>query len=130
MIKNQCKVILLGESSVGKTSLIKRYLKDEFEEVIVSRVSEGYLEKIIDINWTPINLEIWDTAGEERFRTLVRNYFKGTHAAILIYDISKRTTCEEIKKYWYNEIKENCPNISMNFNNLFLLYYSFGNCGK
>ena len=121
MNKNQCKVILLGESSVGKTSLIKRYLKNEFDEVIVSTVSESYLEKIIDINGTTINLEIWDTAGEERFRTLVRNYFKGAHAAILIYDISKRTTFDEVKQYWYKEIKENCPNISMYFNNLFLL---------
>ena len=120
MNKNQCKVILLGESSVGKTSLIKRYLKNEFDEVIVSTVSESYLEKIIDINGTTINLEIWDTAGEERFRTLVRNYFKGSHAAILIYDISKRTTFDELKQYWYKEIKENCPNISM-----YLIYYFY-----
>ena len=121
MSKNQCKIILLGESSVGKTSLIKRYLKNEFEEVIVSTISENFVEKEIDVNGNKIYLEIWDTAGEERFRSVVKNFYKDTHAAILIYDISQRTTFNELKQYWYNEIKENCPDISMYFNNLFLL---------
>ena len=117
MNNNQCKVILLGESSVGKTSLIQRYLKDEFNDVIISTVSECYLEKQIDINGTIINLQIWDTAGEERYRTLIRNYYNGTNAAIFVYDISKKTTFDELKNYWYKEIKENCPDISMYFNN-------------
>ena len=113
MDKNQCKVILIGESSVGKTSIIQRFIKDEFLDVIISTVSECHVTKQIDINGITVNLEIWDTAGEERYRTLIKNYYKGTKAAILVYDISQKNTFEELKNYWYKELKENCPDLSM-----------------
>ena len=126
MSENVCKVILLGESSVGKSSIIQRFIKDEFKDVLVSTVSEYYTEKKLDINGIQVSLEIWDTAGQERYRTLVRNYYKGSKAAILVYDISQKITFDELKNYWYKEIKENCPDISMLFNIYFL--FSFGYC--
>ena len=107
-----CKVILLGESSVGKTCIIKRFSKDEFNEVLLSTIGESFYEKNIDINGTKVNLEIWDTAGEEQFRTIVKNYYTGSKAAIFVYDISSKKTFEQLKNYWYKEIKENCPDIS------------------
>ena len=119
MDKNICKVILIGESSVGKTSIINRFLKDEFEDIIISTVSECHVSKSIDANGITVNLEIWDTAGQERYRSLVKNYYKGAKSAILIYDISQKNTFEEVKKYWYKEIKENCPDISMKYYNLY-----------
>ena len=109
----QCKVILLGESSVGKSSIMHRFLRDEFNDVMLSTVSEYYTEKKLDIDGNEVSLQIWDTAGQERYRTLVKNYYNGSKAAILVYDISKSSTFDEIKKYWYKEIKENCPDISM-----------------
>ena len=112
MNEKLCKVILLGESSVGKSSIIHRFLKDNFNDFIISTVSECYVEKELDINGNPVILEIWDTAGQERYRTLVKNYYKGSKAAVLVYDISKKDTFEEMKNYWYKEIKENCPDIS------------------
>ena len=111
MNETLCKVILLGESSVGKSSIIQRFLKDNFNDFMISTVSECYVEKEVDINGITVKLEIWDTAGQERYRTLVKNYYKGSKAAILVYDISKKDTFEELKNYWYNEIKENCPEI-------------------
>ena len=117
MDENQCKVILLGESSVGKTSLIQRYIKDEFKDVLISTVSEYFVEKQLDINDTVIALEIWDTAGEERYRSLIKNYYTGSKAAILVYDITKRSSFDELKNYWYKEIKQMCPDISMYFIN-------------
>ena len=75
-------------------------------------------------------MEIWDTAGQERYRTLVRNYYKGSKAAILVYDISQKITFDELKNYWYKEIKENCPDISMLFNIYFNYLFSFGCCGE
>ena len=119
MDKNICKVILIGESSVGKTSIINRFLKDEFEDIIISTVSECHASKSIEVNGITVNLEIWDTAGQERYRSLVKNYFKGTKSAILIYDISQKNTFEELKNYWYKQIKENCPDISMIYYNLY-----------
>ena len=109
----ECKVILIGESSVGKSSIIKRYYNNEFDDVILSTVSEFYVEKVLDIEGKSITLEIWDTAGQERYRTLVRQYYKQSKAAILVYDITKESTFGELKNYWYKEIKENCPDISM-----------------
>ena len=112
MNEKLCKVILLGESSVGKSSIIHRFLKDNFNDFIISTVSECYVEKELDINGNSVILEIWDTAGQERYRTLVKNYYKGSKTAVLVYDISKKDTFEEMKNYWYKEIKENCPDIS------------------
>ena len=130
MSEKNCKVILLGESSVGKSSILQRFTKDEFKDVLVSTVSEYYTEKKLDINGIEVNLEIWDTAGQERYRTLVRNYYKGSKAAILVYDISQKITFDELKNYWYKEIKENCPDISMLFNIYFNYLFSFGCCGE
>jgi len=130
MSEKNCKVILLGESSVGKSSILQRFTKDEFKDVLVSTVSEYYTEKKLDINGIEVILEIWDTAGQERYRTLVRNYYKGSKAAILVYDISQKITFDELKNYWYKEIKENCPDISMLFNIYFNYLFSFGCCGE
>ena len=130
MSEKNCKVILLGESSVGKSSILQRFTKDEFKDVLVSTVSEYYTEKKLDINGIEVSLEIWDTAGQERYRTLVRNYYKGSKAAILVYDISQKITFDELKNYWYKEIKENCPDISMLFNIYFNYSFSFGCCGE
>ena len=128
MNENNCKVILLGESSVGKSSIIQRFTKDEFKDVLVSTVSEYFTEKKLEINGTQVNLEIWDTAGQERYRTLVRNYYKGSKAAILVYDISQKITFDELKNYWYKEMKNNCPDISMLLNIYFNILFSFGCC--
>ena len=130
MKENNCKVILLGESSVGKSSIIQRFIKDEFKDVLVSTVSEYYTEKKLEINGVEVNLEIWDTAGQERYRTLVRNYYKGSKAAILVYDISQKITFDELKNYWYKEMKDNCPEISMLLNIYFNILFSPGCCGE
>ena len=111
MSEKNCKVILLGESSVGKSSILQRFTKDEFKDVLVSTVSEYYTEKKLDINGIEVSLEIWDTAGQERYRTLVRNYYKGSKAAILVYDISQKITFDELKNYWYKEVQENTENV-------------------
>ena len=114
MIKNNqitYKIILLGESSVGKTSIITRLTQDKYLDTSLSTFSGYYTEKILEVNNIPVRLEIWDTAGQEKYRSLARNYYKGCHAAILVYDITDKSSFEEIINYWYNEIKENCPDI-------------------
>ena len=106
------KLILLGESSVGKTSIIKRLTTNEFSDISISTVGYIFTEKILEINDIKIKFEIWDTAGQEKFRSLINNYYNGCDGAILVYDITNRKSYDEIVNYWYNEILTHCPNIS------------------
>ena len=105
------KVIILGESSVGKSSIIDRLTKNKFSEISISTVGQFYTEKILEIKNNKIKFEIWDTAGQEKFRSLISNYYNGCDGAILVYDITNRKSYDELVNYWYNEILKNCPNI-------------------
>ena len=105
------KIVLLGESSVGKTSIITRLTKNTFSQLSISTFSGCYTQKELDIDGTIINLEIWDTAGQERYRSLAKNYYKGCDAAIFVYDITNKKTFDEISNYWLNELRDNCPDI-------------------
>ncbi len=107
------KVILLGESSVGKTSIIYRLTQNKFSDITISTINEFFTEKNLMIKGNKISLQIWDTAGEEKYRSIVKNYYKGSIAAILVYDITNKQSFEEIKNFWYKEIKQFNPNISM-----------------
>ena len=107
------KIILLGESSVGKSSILTRLIKNQFSEITVSTINEFYSEKEIEINEVPMKLQIWDTAGQEKFRSIIRNYYIGSSAAVLVYDITNRDSFDNVINYWYDEIKEYIPNISM-----------------
>ena len=105
----QCKVVLIGETRVGKTSIINRYNSDKFSSSLSPTPGASFTEKkgfIKDYNQS-IKFEIWDTAGQEKYRSLAKVFYTNADAIILIYDITKRKSLEEIKKYWINEIKAN-----------------------
>mgnify|MGYP002626452312 CR=1 FL=1 len=106
-----CKVVLLGESGVGKTSIISRFINDNFEEDIVTTTGASYVGKNMmfsDYNQV-LNFEIWDTAGQEKYRSLTTIFYKDASIAILVYDITNEDSFEEIQNYWYEQIKENSP---------------------
>ena len=107
------KIILLGESAVGKTSIINRLTKDTFSNLTISTVNEFYIEKEFKIKDDKIILEIWDTAGQEKFRSIVKNYYKGAAAAILVYDITNLESFKQLDDFWLKEIMNFNPNISM-----------------
>ena len=107
------KIILLGESAVGKTSIINRLTKDTFSNLTISTVNEFYIEKEFKIKDDKIILQIWDTAGQEKFRSIVKNYYKGAAAAILVYDITNLESFKELDDFWLKEIMNFNPNISM-----------------
>ena len=119
------KVILIGESGVGKTCIIVRFISDEFNETI-STTGASYASKFItfeEYNKT-VQYQIWDTAGQEKYRGLTKIFYKDARIVILVYDVTRRATFEEIKNYWYNQIKENSPkeiskSILFNFNFIF-----------
>ncbi len=111
-----CKVVLLGESGVGKTCIIARFINNTFEENLISTTGASYAGKTMtfeEYGGKSIKFEIWDTAGQEKYRSLTKIFYKDAGAAILVYDITRKESFEEIQKYWINQIKEFAPkNIS------------------
>ena len=99
------KIILLGDTSVGKTSLIVRFCDSQFYEASTSTIGVDTKTKYVRYNGQKIELEIWDTAGQERFKSLAKNCFQGADGIILMYDITNKKTFHNIKN-WYNNIKD------------------------
>ena len=120
----QCKVVLLGESGVGKTSIISRFIDDVFEEELETTTAASYAGKNMvfkDYQNQVVNFEIWDTAGQEKYRALTQIFYKDASIAILVYDITNEESFEEIKNYWYDQVKESAPrDIGM-----FIYYFIF-----
>ena len=102
------KIMVLGESKVGKTSLIKRYTKDQFGGVYLTTVGMDFQDKIIEIEDKKVRLQVWDTAGQERFRNVTKSYFQSSHGLLVVYDITDRESFEKIN-FWMENIKNNAP---------------------
>ena len=100
------KILLLGDSSVGKTCFLMRYSDNTFQEIHMSTIGLDYKLKNVQLDDGKIvKIQIWDTAGQDRFRSITKNYYKGAHGIILIYDVTSRKTYENIKN-WVSQIKE------------------------
>ena len=111
MSKNllEYKVLLIGESGVGKTSIIKRYCCNEFSSQHNKTLSVQYCPKevfIKDYNRS-INFDIWDTAGITNQRNVAKIFYKDASTIILVYDITNKKSFEEIKNYWIKDIRKN-----------------------
>ena len=100
------KILLLGDSSVGKTCFIKRYIDGTFQDAYLSTIGIEKKNKTVTLkSGKKVKIQIWDTAGQERFRTLVKSYYKGAHGVLLIYDVTSKSTFDNIKK-WISQIKD------------------------
>ena len=99
------KILLLGDSTVGKTAFILRFCEDKFEEDSLTTIGLDQKNKFVKRGDKRLELHIWDTAGQERFRSIAKNCYKGADGIILMYDISKYETFKHIKT-WINNIKE------------------------
>ena len=97
------KVILVGEPKVGKTSIINQYVENSFLDEYLTTLTGEKLSKEVEINNSKINLEIWDTAGQEQFRAVNKVLMKNSKIAILVYDITDKKSFKELS-YWYNQI--------------------------
>ncbi|VDO06605.1 unnamed protein product [Rodentolepis nana] len=106
------KLVLLGESAVGKSSIALRFVKSQFQEYQEATIGAAYLTQSIVVGdpQVTVKFEIWDTAGQERYHSLAPMYYRGSHAAIVVYDITKRETFDRATK-WINELRENAPAI-------------------
>lgn len=102
-----CKVVLLGETGVGKTCIIDRYVKKVFNVNVESTTGAAFVSKITLLeNGHKVRLDIWDTAGQEQYRSLNQFFYRDAAVAILVYDITRAETFNAIKEYWYNEVKD------------------------
>ena len=100
------KVLLVGNSVVGNTSLILRYVDQIWNDVFIPTIGVDFKVKSLEIENKSIKLQIWDTAGQERFRNVISSYFKGAHGILLIFDITSRDSFKELEN-WLAEVEKN-----------------------
>ncbi|XP_049404553.1 ras-related protein RABA5a-like [Solanum stenotomum] len=98
------KIVLIGDSAVGKSNLLARFARDEFYPNSKSTIGVEFQTQKININGKEVKAQIWDTAGQERFRAVTSAYYRGAVGALLVYDISRRLTFENIGR-WLNELQ-------------------------
>ena len=100
-----CKTILVGDSSVGKTSIIARYL-NKYKENQNPTIGASFANKKENIDGKEIKFEIWDTAGQERFRAINSIFYQDAYICIMVYDITNQNSFQSLGSYWYNAVKE------------------------
>ena len=105
------KCVLLGESAVGKSSLINRFIHGTFKQEFLPTIAGCYSSKEVFYEKEKMKLryEIWDTAGQEKYRSINKIFYQDAIITILVYDITLKDSFEAIKDYWYSEIRENAP---------------------
>ena len=109
------KVVLLGETAVGKSCLISRFVNDVFQSNHITTLSGAFFSKTVfyDKLNKSIKYDIWDTAGQEKYRSINKMFYNNASVVILVIDITRKDTFLAIKDYWYNEVKDNSPKNSI-----------------
>jgi len=100
------KLILVGDSGVGKTNILSKYLKNNFDPDSKATVGVEFGTKNIEIDNKKIKVQIWDTAGQERYKSITSTYYKGAKGAFIVYDITRKSTFDNIDK-WIGDLKNN-----------------------
>jgi len=101
----QIKLLMIGDSGVGKTCLLLRYANESFSPTFITTIGIDFKIKNIEIDTKRIKLQIWDTAGQERFRTITTSYFRGAQGILLVYDVTDRRSFESIRN-WISQIQQ------------------------
>ena len=103
------KVLLLGNSCVGKTCILLRFSEDSYTDNYEVTIGLNYRIKTINIDNNPIKMQIWDTSGEEKFKAIAKNFYRGAHGVLLVYDICEKKGFLDVKS-WIEQIIENTDN--------------------
>ena len=101
------KIILVGDTSVSKTNIINKYIKNEFQEDYYTTIGVEFSHKHFIVDNHKIKAQIWDTAGQERYKAITRAYYKGAKGAFIVYDITRKDTFDDIDK-WRNKLTNSC----------------------
>ena len=100
------KVLLLGDSNVGKSSLFLRFVDDIWNDTFVPTIGVDFKIKTLEIDQKKIKMQIWDTAGQERFKNIIASYYRGAHGILLIYDVTEKDSFKNLSN-WLIEIEKN-----------------------
>merc|ERR1711988_54151 len=101
-----CTVVVIGDSGVGKSNLLSRFTRDEFNLESKSTIGVEFATRSVSVDGKTIKAQIWDTAGQERYRAITSAYYRGAVGALVVYDITKDVSFENVEK-WLSELKEN-----------------------
>lgn len=105
------KILIIGDSGVGKSCILLRFTEDTFSEYFISTIGVDFKIRTIEHDHSFIKLQIWDTAGQERFRTITSGYYRGAHGIIMVYDVTNEDSFENMKQ-WLKEIERySLPNV-------------------
>ncbi|XP_051521490.1 ras-related protein ORAB-1-like [Myxocyprinus asiaticus] len=106
------KLLLIGDSGVGKSCLLLRFADDIYTESYISTIGVDFKIRTIEMEGKTVKLQIWDTAGQERFRTITSSYYRGAHGIIIVYDVTEQESFNNVKQ-WLEEIdRYACENVS------------------
>lgn len=109
MSDKKIKISIIGDGGCGKTTLMERFCLDEFSQKTVSTIGVDCMQKRMRIDDQLVTFDIYDTAGQERYRTIIKSYYRNAHGIILVFDITSRESFESLE-FWSNEIKESISN--------------------
>ncbi|KAI0927851.1 GTP-binding protein of the rab, variant 2 [Taiwanofungus camphoratus] len=98
------KLLLIGDSGVGKSCLLLRFAEDAFTDSYLSTIGVDFKIRTIELEGKTVKLQIWDTAGQERFRTIAAAYYRGAHGIVVVYDVTDNESFENVKG-WLHEIE-------------------------
>ncbi|KAK4751051.1 hypothetical protein SAY87_004533 [Trapa incisa] len=101
------KIVMIGDSAVGKTNLLSRFARDEFDLNAKATIGVEFQTQVIEIDGKEVKAQIWDTAGQERFRAVTSAYYRGAVGALIVYDISRRSTFDSVRR-WLHELNTHC----------------------
>lgn len=122
------KIVLIGDSAVGKSNLLSRFACNEFDQHSKATIGVEFQTQVVEIEGKEIKAQIWDTAGQERFRAVTSAYYRGAVGALIVYDISRKTTFDSVKR-WLDELTSKFFSLgfpfSFFFNCLHLFIYLF-----
>ena len=106
------KVIIIGEAGVGKTSLVKKFVSGHFTRDYRTSIGANLFVKELNLNSdTRVSIQIWDIAGQEKWKKMRHLYYKGAHGALIVGDFTRRNTFEQLKEFWNQDLKKYCGEI-------------------
>ena len=98
------KILLIGDSGVGKTCICQRYINGTFDVQDGCTIGASYFQKILNINGIDYKLDIWDTAGQEKYRAMGKMFYKNAYIVLFVYDITIKSSFDNLKNFWYKEV--------------------------